>query len=211
MLLIPAGLYIAIAVACTIFIFPQSLSHIVMTDLLKTNLKPIQSILKLQDDVLAVLPSDTTRIAELAGKAKKLRAAHVQGVNALEGQMPMLQLEVTRSQMGAGDLIKVFEKSKEVGSRSFGLATFVVRARVTSFGSSELMPDAYGRDKQVAVQGVGRGLVSYKHASQEALGLDEEGQAPGHSARRPRSNPGIFDGGSASRRGKRSRQCDHLD
>lgn len=54
----------------------------------------------------------------------------MQGVNDLEGQIPMLQLEITRSQIGAGDLTKVFEKAKEVGSRSYGLASFVVRGRI---------------------------------------------------------------------------------
>jgi hypothetical protein len=127
MLLIPAALYIAIAVACTIFIFPQSLNHIVITDLIKTNLRPIQSILSLQDEVVETKTADEEKISELAGKAKGLRLKHVQGVNAVEGQMGLLQLEVTRGQIGAADLNKIFEKAKELGSRSYGLASFVVR------------------------------------------------------------------------------------
>lgn len=126
MLIIPAALYIAIAVACTILIFPQSLNHIVMTDLVKNNLKPIQSILKLQDEVVSAKPSEKERIAELAGKARGLRMAHVQGANATEGQIGLLQLEITRGQVGAGDLAKIFEKAKELGTRAYQLASFVV-------------------------------------------------------------------------------------
>ena len=126
MLLIPAGLYIAIASACTIFIFPQSLSHIVIGDLIKTNMKPIQSILKMQNDVLATAPSDTEKMGELAAKSKKLRSAQAQGTNAVEGQIPMLQLEITRCQIGPGPLTKIFEKTKELGAKMHGLASYVV-------------------------------------------------------------------------------------
>lgn len=136
MLIIPAALYIAIAVACTIFIFPQSLNHIVITDLIKTNLAPIKSILKLQDEVVSTKPSDHEEVGKLAGKARGLRMAHVQGVNAVEGQIGLLQLEVTRGQIGAGDLAKIFEKAKELGSRSYGLVSFVVSESPSSFSAS---------------------------------------------------------------------------
>ena len=125
-LLIPAGLYIATATACTILIFPQSLNHIVLTDLVKTNLKPMQSLLRLQDQVITTLPSDKDKISELSAMAHALRSAHVQGVNALDGQMAMLQLEITRGQIGPRDLARVFEKAKQVGTLSYALASFVV-------------------------------------------------------------------------------------
>ena len=69
---------------------------------------------------------DEARVSQLAAKAKGLRASHVQGVNGLEGKVGMLQLEVTRGQIGAGDLTRVFQKAKEIGARSYALGAFVV-------------------------------------------------------------------------------------
>ena len=125
-LLIPAALYIAIASACTLLIFPQSLSHIFITDLVKTDLRPLLAQLKIQDDVMSSMSSDEDRVHELAEKVRGLRKEHVAGVMALEGQVGMLQLEITRSQMGAGDLTKVFHKVKDLGARAFALTSFVV-------------------------------------------------------------------------------------
>ena len=94
--------------------------------MLKQTFQPIQSILKLQNEILEASPSDDEKIAELAEKSKKLRFAQVQGINGIEGQIPMLQLEITRCQIGPGPLGKIFEKTRELSAKTHGLGGFVV-------------------------------------------------------------------------------------
>ena len=126
----PTACFIAIAITGTILIFPQSLNSIVLDSFNETNLKPIQGLLKLQDDVLATVPSDHKKWAELAEKGYALRSAHAKGVNALQGQIGMLQLEMSRGQIGPGDLTKIFNKAKELGTKGYGLASFLVSRNV---------------------------------------------------------------------------------
>lgn len=122
----------AIAIAATILLFPQSLNSIVTDSLIKTNLKPALDLLTLQDEILHTVPSSHDAWTELAAKAYELRSEHVIGVTALEGQVGLLQLEITRGQVGPGDLAKVFKKAKELGARSYGLASFVVSTALIS-------------------------------------------------------------------------------
>lgn len=116
----------AIGLACTILFFPQSLHSIVLDGMIKTDLGPILSLLKLQEEILDANPEEREVWTELAEKAYDLRKAHVGGIAAIEGQTPLLQLEVTRGRMGPKDLVRVFEKSKELGARAYGLGSFVV-------------------------------------------------------------------------------------
>ncbi len=122
----PAACFMAIAITSTILLFPQSLNSIVITALIKTNLRPALGLLKLQDEVLSTSPSEHEKWTGLAQKGYALRTAHIKGVTALQAQISMLQLEVTHGQIGPGDLSKVFEKAKELGARAYGLASFVV-------------------------------------------------------------------------------------
>lgn len=84
------------------------------------------ALLKLQDEVLTTLPSDHGKWTQLAEKGYELRAAHVKGVTALHGQVALLELEISRGQVGPGDLAKIFHKAKALGARAYGLASFVV-------------------------------------------------------------------------------------
>lgn len=133
-LLLPAALYIATGAACTILIFPQSLNHIVLTDLIRSNLQPIQSMVRLQDTVVITSPSDKAKVSELSGKLVGLRAKHVAGVNALEGQLGFLGLEITRGQIGGKDLVEIFKKFKQLGGRAYALSSFMVSRRIITDG-----------------------------------------------------------------------------
>jgi hypothetical protein len=114
----------AIALASTILIFPQSLNHIILDDIIHKPLKITIDMIKLQDEVLAT--TDEARWAELSIRSSGLRAGHVEGIQATEGQLGLLQLEVTRGQTSARDLTRLFKKLQEVGARAYGLTTFVV-------------------------------------------------------------------------------------
>ena len=100
-----------------------------LDSLVKTNLKPAIGLLALQDEVLVTLPSETERWTELAKKAYGLRMEHIKGVSGLEGQIGLLQLEISRGQIGPDDLAKTFAKAKELGARAYNLASFVVSLR----------------------------------------------------------------------------------
>ncbi|WWC86361.1 uncharacterized protein L201_001236 [Kwoniella dendrophila CBS 6074] len=123
-LLIPAGVYIAIAIVCVFLIFPQTLNHIMLdavtTKMLGTTIK----LFKLQNQVVMTPPKDTEKWHELAVQSYALRAGHTAAVTALEGQTALLQLEITRGQVGPGDLQKLFGKVKNLGLRAYGLASF---------------------------------------------------------------------------------------
>lgn len=116
----------AIALVSTILIFPQSLNHIVLDAIVKKPLKLTIDMLKLQEEVLST--TDEDKWAELAEKTTALRAGHVAGLQETEGQLGLLQLEVTRGQTSAADLSRIFKKLQDVGSRIYGLTTFVVGA-----------------------------------------------------------------------------------
>lgn len=133
-LVIPACAYVAVGLACNILIFPQSLNSIIMDGTVKSSLGPTLSILSLQDEVLRTSPTDHEKWGELAKKAQGLRSAIVGGMTGLEGQLGMLQLEITRSRMGAGDLTRVFAKVKALGGRAFGLSSFLVSETYRSSG-----------------------------------------------------------------------------
>ena len=89
-------------------------------------LRPIISQLKLQDEVLHVNPSNEEDVSSLAEKVRGIRVGLVAATAGLEGQMPLLGIEVARGQIGGGDLARVFNKLKEVGGSSHVLSSFAV-------------------------------------------------------------------------------------
>ncbi|ORX36047.1 hypothetical protein BD324DRAFT_651951 [Kockovaella imperatae] len=125
-LLIPTAFYFAIALATTLLIFPQSLNHQLTTSIIDTTLRPILSQLKLQDEVLKGDPGHSAHIREQAEKARGIRRGIVAAIGGLQGQMAMLQLEVTRGQISGANLAKTFDKVKQVGGTSHVLASFII-------------------------------------------------------------------------------------
>ncbi|WWD17770.1 hypothetical protein CI109_102211 [Kwoniella shandongensis] len=125
-LLIPAAMFIAIALASVILIFPQTLNHIMLDSMTSKMLGPITKIVKLQEEVLNTSPGDKERWSALATKAYALRHGQIAATTALEGQTGLLQLEITRGQIGPRDLTKIFNKVKDLGIRAYGLTSFVL-------------------------------------------------------------------------------------
>lgn len=128
-LLVPAACYMAIAVACSLLIFPQSTSHIILSEMVPKVIGPLRSILSMQDEVLVTPLSDTEKWKGFANKAKDLRRGHIAAVNAAEGQVKMGHLEISRGQIGAGDMSKLFAAVRLLGGRAFALSSFVVSFR----------------------------------------------------------------------------------
>lgn len=125
-LLIPAATFLAIALASTILIFPQSLHSIVVTLVHDACFTPIKALLDLQTPILNTSPSDRDAWDGLAEKAYALRKAHVMGVAGVDGQIKLLGLEISHGRLGAVELVRIVEKGKELGARAYSLASFVV-------------------------------------------------------------------------------------
>lgn len=123
-LLTPAACYIAIALACSVLIFPQSLNHIVLSTITERPLAQLVHLLRLQDRVLAT--SAPARWEAIAEEAKEGRIEFSKSITEIEGQIKLLHLEVTRGRTSAADLTSVFNKLKELGGRMYGLTSFVV-------------------------------------------------------------------------------------
>lgn len=87
---------------------------------------PIKALLDLQGAILSSHPGDRETWSGLAEKAYALRKAHVMGAGAVDGQIKLLGLEVSRGRLGPVELVKVVEKGKELGARAYSLASFVV-------------------------------------------------------------------------------------
>ncbi|WVQ97371.1 hypothetical protein IAU59_004483 [Kwoniella sp. CBS 9459] len=124
-LLLPAAVFMAMALVSIFLIFPQTLNHIMLDAMTTKMLGPTISLFKLQSEVVRAQPSDAERWTELAGKSSKLKAQHVAAVMELQGQTAMLNLEITRGQIGPGNLQKVFDKVEDLGARSYALSSFV--------------------------------------------------------------------------------------
>lgn len=95
-----------------------------LTSMIEKPLAQQLAMLKLQDRVLAT--SDPFEWEVLAAEARAGRLATTGGMMELDGQVKLLQLEVTRGRTSAGDLTRLFGKLKELGGRMYGLTTFIV-------------------------------------------------------------------------------------
>ena len=78
----------------------------------------------MQDRVLHTSePEDWDKLAK---EAKEGRIAFSKSNQEIEGQVKLLQLEITRGRTSAVDLAAVFSKLKELGGRVYGLTSFIV-------------------------------------------------------------------------------------
>jgi hypothetical protein len=125
-LVVPAACYLAISLSCLVLFFPQTLHSVVLNSTIKACFEPSLAQLELQDDVLSARSEDHERWSQLAAQAYALRDAQMSGVEALEGKMKMLELEVSRGRFGPADLAKIYEKSKELSVRAYGLSCMIV-------------------------------------------------------------------------------------
>lgn len=124
--LIPTGFYVATAIAACILIFPQTVNHMVTDGYVKGFLQPGNGIIALQGQVLQTDPTDPKAWAELAEKVKQLRTVASETLVALDGQLGMLELEVSRGRISARDLKTLMGKSRTLIGRMVGVSSFQV-------------------------------------------------------------------------------------
>lgn len=99
----------------------------------KTILTPAISLLAILDEVLETSPSDAEAWGKVSEKGFETRDKLVAAVTALEGQTGMLQLEITRGQIGPKDLEKVIAKLKAMCGTLYGVTSFAVSHPYSSF------------------------------------------------------------------------------
>ncbi|EIW70668.1 hypothetical protein TREMEDRAFT_73534 [Tremella mesenterica DSM 1558] len=122
-ILIPASMYVAIALAASFLLWPQTVHHLFLDGMVNGVLRTASASLGLQDAVLST--TDPAKWTELSTKMREIRGANAAAVNGLEGQVGMLQLEVSRGRLSPGDLGDIFERVKRLCVRLYGLNTFV--------------------------------------------------------------------------------------
>jgi hypothetical protein len=94
---------------------------------IKGFLTPGNGVIALQTQVLQTDPTDPKAWEERAEKVKELRTAASETLVGLNGQMGMLELEVSRGRISAKDLKTLLVKSRALIGRMVGVSSFQVR------------------------------------------------------------------------------------
>ncbi|KAL1410381.1 hypothetical protein Q8F55_004389 [Vanrija albida] len=124
-LMIPGAVYYATALVSLILIFPQSLNYVTVKGLVNTQLRPIDKLIKMQDEALATSPGDVDAWHRLSLDTHTSRRDFVRANGGLEGQAKMLQLEVSRGRISAGQLAQLVSKTKDLATAAFGVGSFI--------------------------------------------------------------------------------------
>ncbi|KZT59231.1 hypothetical protein CALCODRAFT_450301 [Calocera cornea HHB12733] len=124
--LIPTAMYIAVALAGILLIFPESMNHVWMTTLTETVLTPAHAMLASQQPLLALDPSDTDAWQETRDSVGATARNMIEATQGLMGQTGMVDLEVSRGRLGPGDLKAVGGKMMGLASRTLGLMSFMI-------------------------------------------------------------------------------------
>jgi hypothetical protein len=159
-LVVPAACYLAISLAYLILFFPQTLHSVVLNSTIKACFKPSLAQLELQDEVLSAKSEDHDRWSELAAQAYALRGAQWSGVAALNGQIKLLELEISRGRFGPADLANIYEKSKELSLRAYGLSCMIVSRPGWYYGHvADIHVDGDGRGISIHEPGIRRAAI----------------------------------------------------
>lgn len=127
--LIPSASYIAIGLASSILIFPETLNSSWTTDLVDKLMIPILQRSHLHSQALSTSPPSASNHepAEWTALASKLDANQGKIAAGLEGLMAgagMLELEASRGRLSAKDLAGLLGTLKDAGQKSVGLGAF---------------------------------------------------------------------------------------
>ncbi|KAK4057506.1 hypothetical protein OIO90_001575 [Microbotryomycetes sp. JL221] len=123
--LIPTGAYIAVALASSLLIFPQSLNSNWTTDLVDKFLLSVLQRSKLYSKLLKTpTPVKDEHAWSALGRTFETNQESLSsGLEGLLGTMPMLELEVSHGRTGAKDLIKLKTVLEKVRARSLALGS----------------------------------------------------------------------------------------
>ncbi|GJN93345.1 hypothetical protein Rhopal_006398-T1 [Rhodotorula paludigena] len=135
--LIPTACYLAIAIAGTLLIFPETLNYSWTFDLVDKFLGPVLQRSHLHSRFLATAPPSTesgdssaSAWSSLGSVVLSTQEAMSSALEGLLGGLPMLELEVSYGRLSAKDLKAMADSLRELHARSVGLA--VLYATVVS-------------------------------------------------------------------------------
>ncbi|GMK54826.1 hypothetical protein CspeluHIS016_0114120 [Cutaneotrichosporon spelunceum] len=147
----PAAAYMAVALVCSLLFFPQSVNHLVLSRLVRETYRPMLRLLALQERVLSTNPTHHDEWLALAVEGRGLVRGYVAASEELEGMVPMLQLEITRGRISAGQLTELVSRTHALLATSAGLGSVVgmvaERDRAVKQQMEDPLPYATSRSK----------------------------------------------------------------
>lgn len=135
--LIPTTYYVAIAIVCLVFVFPESLNHVWLTILERDFFTPTLELLLLQNEVLNSRPSDRAAWARATARANGFREALIRGTQSLLIQIGTIDLEFSIGRLGPKDLKKANAELKSLMFRAAGLHSFQVLVNDINLGDEK--------------------------------------------------------------------------
>ncbi|KAJ7909256.1 hypothetical protein B0H13DRAFT_2192889 [Mycena leptocephala] len=136
---IPTAYYVAIALAATVLVWPESLNYAWLTTLDTAVFGPTQSILALQGTALRTRPSEHGKWGAVGGEILAARAALGAGLAGLWAQIGLIDLELSMGRLGPGDLKRLAPEVRALGLRASGLLAF-----------QTAVSNVHGEDKRIA-------------------------------------------------------------
>lgn len=132
MFMVPTACYLAIAIAGTIIIFPQTVSHALTEGLVDRIISPVRQRADLHAKILATPPPSDDDVA--AAKPHRwsvlgemwitTQEAISSGLELLMIALPLSELELSMGQLSAKDYRSLVEPIRELVTRSISLAGF---------------------------------------------------------------------------------------
>ncbi|KZO91011.1 hypothetical protein CALVIDRAFT_506209 [Calocera viscosa TUFC12733] len=161
--LLPTAIYIAVALAGILLIFPESMNHVWLSTLTDTVLTPAHSLLSAQTQLLSLPASSTEAWSSLRQESAQLGRQMIEATQGLLGQTGMVELEVSRGRLGPGDLKGVGGKMLGLASRTLGLMSFMILVDERNKGDAAQTPNN-GLAPPATSAGPGTGTVTPQSA-----------------------------------------------
>ena len=132
MFMVPTACYLAIAIAGTIIIFPQTVSHALTEGLVDRIISPVRQRADLHAKILATPPPSDDDAATLESHTWSTlgemwiatQEAISSGLELLMIALPLSELELSMGQLSAKDYRSLVEPIRELVTRSISLASF---------------------------------------------------------------------------------------
>lgn len=132
MFMVPTACYLAIAIAGTIIIFPQTVSHALTEGLVDRIISPVRQRADLHAKILATPPPSDDDAATLESHTWSTlgemwiatQEAISSGLELLMIALPLSELELSMGQLSAKDYRSLVEPIRELVTRSISLAGF---------------------------------------------------------------------------------------
>jgi hypothetical protein len=135
--IIPTCFYVAVAIACLILVYPESLSHIWLTSLEQDFWTHILDLLHIQSEALNSVPSNREGWQAITSRANAARDKLTAGTSALLKQISLINLDFSVGRLGPADLGEMNARLRFVMFRAAGLSSFLILVNETNVADEE--------------------------------------------------------------------------